>query len=226
MEATKSRRKLTKRKPFTDLTNRAPSSLPSSLLSSSIIKSQTKSSHSLPLKSLVNNSPNADPNSNASFTASASPMNDNGNSDKKNTEDKAKGLSNEENPIPTLSPPPKIPSISGDVDSLLSEFSTVYKRIQTAEKRKNKGKGIMEPSSCSLETRMPNLRKKTYGDGDIGLFESCLGPCRKKQHGEKAEVNASKHDSPQDYIDKQRAYFAEIDAFELEQEVASADESE
>ncbi|XP_039070892.1 uncharacterized protein LOC120217935 isoform X3 [Hibiscus syriacus] len=84
----------------------------------------------------------------------------------------------------------------------------------------------MEPTSCSLETRMPNLRKKTYGDGDIRLSKSCPMPCRKKQRREKGEVNASKHELPQDFIDKQRAYFAEIDAFELEEEVASADESE
>ena len=47
-----------------------------------------------------------------------------------------------------------------------------------------------------------------------------------KQCREKAEVNASKHDLPQDFIDKQRAYFAEVDAFELEEEVTSADELE
>lgn len=45
-----------------------------------------------------------------------------------------------------------------------------------------------------------------------------------KQRQEKAEVNASNHDLPLDFIDKQRAYFAEVDAFELEEEVASADE--
>ncbi|KAE8669891.1 Peroxidase superfamily protein [Hibiscus syriacus] len=226
MEATKSRREPSKRKPFTDLSNTTPSSLPSSVLSSSSIKPQTKSSHSWPLKSLFNDNPNADLNSNAIFTATASPMNANHKNDKKNKEDKVKGPSNEENPSPTISPPPKTPSVSGDGDSLLSELSTVYKRRQTAEKRKNNGKGIMEPSSCSLETRMPNLRKKTYGDGDIGLSKSCPMPCRKKQHREKAKVYAYKHDLPQDFIDRQRAYFAKIDAFELEEEVASADESE
>ncbi|WRX12364.1 hypothetical protein QQP08_004851, partial [Theobroma cacao] len=47
-----------------------------------------------------------------------------------------------------------------------------------------------------------------------------------KQRMEKAEVNASKNDLPQDFIDKQRAYSAEVDAFELEEEVASDEELE
>ena len=47
-----------------------------------------------------------------------------------------------------------------------------------------------------------------------------------KQRREKAKVNAPKHDLPEDFIDKQRAYFAEVDAFELEEAVASADELE
>ncbi|GMI86188.1 hypothetical protein like AT3G56250 [Hibiscus trionum] len=219
MEATKSRRKPSKRKPFTDLSNITPSSPQSS------IKPQTRSSHSPPLKSLLNNNnnPNADLNSNSNFTATGSPVNDNVNNVKKNKKDKVKGPSNTANPSSTLSLPPKTPSVSGDGDSVFPELSTVYKRRNTAEKRKNKGKEIMEPLSCPLETRMPNLREKTYGDGDIGLSKSCPLPCRKKQ---RREVNASKHELPQDFIDKQRAYFAEIDAFELEEEVASADELE
>ncbi|XP_039070891.1 uncharacterized protein LOC120217935 isoform X2 [Hibiscus syriacus] len=123
MEATKSRRKPSKRKPFTDLTNAAPSSLPSS------IKPPTKSSHSLSLKSLFNDNPNAHLNSNSNFTATGSPINDNVNS-KKNKEDTVKGPSNEANPSSTLSPPPKTPSVS------------VYKRRQTAEKGRPKGRGL------------------------------------------------------------------------------------
>lgn len=49
---------------------------------------------------------------------------------------------------------------------------------------------------------------------------------RQKQFQEKAEINVPKLDLPQDFIDKQKAYFAEIDSFELEEEVASADELE
>ncbi|KAK8519665.1 hypothetical protein V6N13_104779 [Hibiscus sabdariffa] len=214
MEATKSRGKTSKRKPFTDLSNITPSSLPSSIK----FKPQTTSSHSLPLKSLLNN---ADLNSDANSTSTGSPINHNVNNDKKNKKDKVKGPSNTTNPSSNLSIPPKTPAVSGDGDSVFSEFSTVFKRRHTAEKRKDKGKEIMEPLSFSLETRMPSLRKKTYGDDDVVQSKSCPMPCRKKQRR-----YASKHKLPQDFIDKQRAYFAEIDAFELEEEVASADESE
>ncbi|XP_039063253.1 uncharacterized protein LOC120207934 [Hibiscus syriacus] len=103
------------------------------------------------------------------------------------------------------------------------ESCTVYKR-PTAERRKSKEKGVAEPLSCIFGTRIPDLRKKD-GDGDIGISKSCPMPHKKKQRRVKAEINASKHDLPQDFIDKQRAYFAEVDAFELEEEVEAGNES-
>ncbi|XP_022764401.1 uncharacterized protein LOC111309667 isoform X2 [Durio zibethinus] len=85
---------------------------------------------------------------------------------------------------------------------------------------------MLEPLSYSLETRIPDLRKSKDGDADTSLSKSCPMPLKKKQRRERAEVNAPKHDLSQDFIDKQKAYFAEIDAFEPEEEVASADELE
>lgn len=38
--------------------------------------------------------------------------------------------------------------------------------------------------------------------------------------------DVANHSLPQDFIEKQRAYFAEIDAFELSEEEASADDLE
>ncbi|MBA0692312.1 hypothetical protein Goari_009883 [Gossypium aridum] len=101
---------------------------------------------------------------------------------------------------------------------------TVYRR-RTAKKKKSKGKEVAEPLSSLFETRTPSLRKKKVGDGDIGISKSCPMPSKKKQCRDKAEINASKLDLPQDFINKQRAYFAEVDAFELEEEVASGNES-
>ncbi|XWS08324.1 hypothetical protein CRYUN_Cryun41cG0069700 [Craigia yunnanensis] len=43
-------------------------------------------------------------------------------------------------------------------------------------------------------------REKKAGDGDIGLSKSCSMPRKKKQRREKAEVNAPKHDLPQDFM--------------------------
>ncbi|XVF00318.1 hypothetical protein REPUB_Repub03eG0274500 [Reevesia pubescens] len=217
-KATKPRRKPSKRKPFIDLSNTIipSSSLPSSQSSSSssLLKPQTKSSLSLPLKSPLNKNPKSNLNSNSKSTATESITNDNVNNNKK---EKEMGPSNKEKPSSMLSPLPKTSSASG-VDCVGSEPRTVYNRRHTVEKRKGKGKEIAEPLSCSLETRMPDLRKKKYGDGDIGLSKSCPMPRKKKQRREKA--------LPQDFIDKQRAYFAEVDAFELEEEVASADDLE
>ncbi|XP_039056070.1 uncharacterized protein LOC120198894 isoform X1 [Hibiscus syriacus] len=159
MEAMKSRRNASKRKPFTDLSNTIPPSLPSSLLSSSI-KPQTRPSHSLPLKPLLNHNRSADLSSNANITTTRHPIYDSVHNDKNYKKDKVKSQCNKLNPSSALSPPPKSPSVSGDGDSVVSELSTVYSRRRTAEKRKNKGKEIMEPLSCSLETRMSNFRRK------------------------------------------------------------------
>ncbi|XP_022747698.1 uncharacterized protein LOC111297279 [Durio zibethinus] len=222
MEDTKSRRNTSKRKPLTDLSNTIPSSLPSSQSSSSsLIKPQAKTSLILPLESLLNN-PSSNLNSNSKSTATESTITDNVNSDKK----KEKSQNNKAKPSSMLSPSLKTPSVSGIGDCVDFEPCTVYNRRHTAGKRNSKGKEIAGRLSCFFETRMPDLRRRKDGDVDIGLFKSCPMPRKKKQRQEKAEVNASKHDLPQDFIDKHRAYFAEVDAFELEEEVASADELE
>ncbi|XVF24379.1 hypothetical protein REPUB_Repub13aG0123200 [Reevesia pubescens] len=153
MEATRSRRKPRKRKPFTDLSNSIPSSsLPSSQSSSSsLLKPQTKSSLSLPRKSLLNNNLNSNLNSNPKFTATESTTNENVNNDKKK-KDKEKVQIKKANPSSMLSPLPETP------------FVSVSNRRHTAEKRKSKEKEIAEPLSCSLETRMPGLSDNVNND--------------------------------------------------------------
>ncbi|XVF41166.1 hypothetical protein PTKIN_Ptkin01aG0258100 [Pterospermum kingtungense] len=222
---TKPRRRTTKRKPFTDLSNTIPSSQSSSSSSLLKVKPPTKSSFYLPLKFIHNNNNNNNPNtSNSKFTATQSTTSNNNHNDKK--KEKEKGPSNKADPSSALSLPLKTTTLSGIGDCTDFEPRTVYNGRHTAEKRKSKGKEIAEPLSCSFEMRMPELRKNKDGDGDIELSKSCPMPRKKKQRQEKAEVNASKHELPQDFIDKQRAYFAEVDAFELEEEMASADELE
>ncbi|GMI83278.1 hypothetical protein HRI_001997100 [Hibiscus trionum] len=195
--ATKPRRKAgNKRKPLIDLSNTIPSSQPSSQSSSSSIKFKPQIRSSLSLA--LKSLPN-NPNSNL-----------NNNNEKK---ENRKSPTNKANPSFSLSPSSQTP------------FVSVYGRQHTAEKRKSKGKEIAEPLSCIFETRIPDLRKKKDGDGDNDISKSCPMPHKKKQRQVKAEINASKHELAQDFIDKQRAYFAEIDAFELEEEVASGNES-
>ncbi|KAK8677431.1 hypothetical protein V6N13_142969 [Hibiscus sabdariffa] len=214
---TKPRRKAgSKRKPLVDLSNIIPPSQPSSQSSSSSIKPQFKSSLSLALKSLPNN-PNCSPNPNSKRTATASTANINNNNEKKEKKENKKSPTKKANPSFRLSPSSETP------------FLSVYRRQHTAEKRKSKGKEIAEPLSYIFETGIPDLRKKKDGygdgDGDIDISKSCPIPHKKKQRQVKAEIDASKHELAQDFIDKQRLYFAEIDAFELEEEVASGNES-
>ncbi|MBA0634032.1 hypothetical protein Godav_024384, partial [Gossypium davidsonii] len=195
---TKPRRKVSKRKPPTDLTNTIPSSFSSSQSSSASIKTQIKSSRPSDLKSPPSN-PNTSIKRTSKLTATDSTKNiNNDNNDKKENENCP---SDKVNTSSKPSPPSKTPSISD------FEPRTVYRR-RTAEKKKSEGKEVVEPLSSIFETRTPSLRKKKDGDGDIGISKSCPMPHKKKQHRDKAEINVSKHELPQDFINKQRAYFA------------------
>ncbi|KAK9046913.1 hypothetical protein V6N11_052783 [Hibiscus sabdariffa] len=211
---TKPRRKAgNKRKPLADLSNIIPPSHPSSLSSSSSsIKPQ--------FKSLPNN-PNPNPSPNSKLTATASTANINNNNEKK--KENKKSPTKKPNPSFRLSP-------------------SVYRRQHTAEKRKSKGKEIAEPLSCIFETGIPDLRWFSLDQLCTALLslvmissivvysgrDDCaygFATSLQKQCQVKVEIDASKHELAQEFIDKQRAYFAEIDAFELEEEVASGNES-
>ncbi|TYH73203.1 hypothetical protein ES332_D05G312500v1 [Gossypium tomentosum] len=196
-ETTKPRRNASNRKPLIDLTNTIPSSLPSSQSSSASIKTQIKSSRPSDLKSLPSN-----PNTSLKRTSKLTPTDSTTNINNNNNDKKENEIcpSDKANPSSKPSPPSKTASVSD------FEPCTVYRR-RTDKKKKSKGKEVAEPLSSLFETRTHSLRKK------------------KKQCRDKAEINASKLDLPQDFINKQRAYFAEVDAFELEEEVASGNES-
>ncbi|PPD98438.1 hypothetical protein GOBAR_DD04524 [Gossypium barbadense] len=106
---TKPRRKVSKRKPPTDLTNTIPSSFPSSKSSSVSIKTQIKSSRPSDLKSPPSN-PNTSTKSTSKLTATDSTKNiNNDNNDKKKNENCPSGKAN---PSSKPSPPSKTPSIS------------------------------------------------------------------------------------------------------------------
>lgn len=64
--------------------------------------------------------------------------------------------------------------------------------------------------------------KGEYKDGKACSVSHKIS--KKKPRAIPDRVN--KHSLPQDFIDKQRAYFAEIDAFELPEEVVSENELE
>eukprot|EP00257_Ricinus_communis_P017319 XP_015575731.1 vitellogenin-2 isoform X1 [Ricinus communis] len=133
------------------------------------------------------------------------------------------------NSVSTPSRAPKPSSDKGTASASPSreafEPHSVYSRRQSADKRKGKRKAIAEPMSCfpALKTQFTgsemNEREVT------SLSKSCVLPYEKKQRQRIPKEDDAKYALPQDFIERQRAYFAEIDAFELpEEEVASIDE--
>ncbi|CAL8126177.1 unnamed protein product [Prunus armeniaca] len=126
------------------------------------------------------------------------------------------------NPKPSA-PPPPIPSTPSRPPPI-STSSSVYTRRQTALKRKSKDKENTVPFSCPPAPKIRNILGKLKEDGHNSLSKESTAPRKKKQCAVPAGKDVSMHALPQDFIEKQRAYFAEIDAFELpEEEVDSVD---
>ncbi|KAJ7965113.1 1-phosphatidylinositol 3-phosphate 5-kinase [Quillaja saponaria] len=92
------------------------------------------------------------------------------------------------------------------------------------DERKTKGKAIADPFISPPDAKILNNRDKSFEIEGVSQPKAFTVPCRKKQRCMRSK---SKHGLPQDFIEKQRAYFAEVDAFELaEEEVASDEELE
>ncbi|KAK9283119.1 hypothetical protein L1049_011350 [Liquidambar formosana] len=137
-----------------------------------------------------------------------------------------KSDNNAQNPssLPPHPSTPLRPSNPAPTPTGTGEPLTVYSRRQNAEKRKNKGKMVAIPLSCPSLEKIKNIREKLNKVGDVGLSKSCTVPRKKKRSHLPIEEDVSKNALPQDFIDQQRAYFAEIDSFELPVEVASDSE--
>ncbi|KAJ0103144.1 hypothetical protein Patl1_06753 [Pistacia atlantica] len=118
------------------------------------------------------------------------------------------------------STPAKSSSVSGAGDeSRVVEPCSVYSRRRTAEKRKYKGKEVALPLDGSHAVSLNTDIVKSKEDGKTFPSKSSI------KHRKKKKEDDSLHTMSQDFIEKQRAYFAEIDAFELSEEEAS-DQSE
>ncbi|KAK9124683.1 hypothetical protein Sjap_014285 [Stephania japonica] len=142
-------------------------------------------------------------------------------------------------PSRTTSTPPPLPQKSLDnSDAFHSENSealTVYHRRHAVDRSKEKGKQDMDivPFSCPPAGRIRNI-------GDVLITERGDATKLKKGRNDAFHFNMNprankkkrlfstpeQHTLPQDFIDKQRAYFAEVDAFELVEEEASEGEME
>ncbi|KAJ7959567.1 GATA zinc finger domain-containing protein 24 [Quillaja saponaria] len=119
-------------------------------------------------------------------------------------------------------PAVQLPASSAPSEPVKSSSIHVYTRSLTLDKRKSKGKAIADPFISMLSVKILNSGDKSIETEGISRRKALTAPCRKKQCH-----MPSQHAFPQDFIEKQRACFAEVDAFELpEEEVASDEELE
>ncbi|XP_061375059.1 uncharacterized protein LOC133317235 [Gastrolobium bilobum] len=98
--------------------------------------------------------------------------------------------------------------------SLIESFliSVFYSRRDTS----NKKKAVANPISGKPISKISNIAVKSDGVEvlDLQKIKPLRVPCRKKLH----EKDASKDAQLQDFIEKQKAYFEEIDEFKLSEE--------
>ncbi|XP_068644639.1 uncharacterized protein [Aristolochia californica] len=120
-------------------------------------------------------------------------------------------------------------SVKDDVCGKGPENITGVNRETQEKRRKDKGKAVIDsiPSSCPPIGRTKNFSgrvDKLMKNSEDGLpKEHHVSPPKRKK---KRRYSVGEYILPQDFIDKQRAYFAEIDAFELAEEDVSLSELE
>ncbi|KAM5556811.1 hypothetical protein ABKV19_024282 [Rosa sericea] len=119
-------------------------------------------------------------------------------------------------PIASI-PTPRISSSSSDTSNCeVYEPHSVYTRRQTALKKNSKGQENIGASSCPPALKIRNTWDNSNEDGYNSLSKKSKASCRKKVVPAKKE--ASEYTSPD--LEKQRAYFAELDKYELPVEEA------
>ncbi|OVA12665.1 hypothetical protein BVC80_9017g18 [Macleaya cordata] len=146
--------------------------------------------------------------------------------------DTSTGSNNAENPRirtqPSTPPRPNSSANSVEIDCENAGVATVYSRRRPVEKTRDKGKEVAEtvPFSCPPARRIGSIGDKLVIEHrDVALSKSCTAvrpKSKKKRRFSLPEEPAL----PKDFIEKQKAYFAEIDAFELPEEVVSESELE
>uniref|UniRef100_A0A5B6ZNZ7 Sororin C-terminal region domain-containing protein n=1 Tax=Davidia involucrata TaxID=16924 RepID=A0A5B6ZNZ7_DAVIN len=97
------------------------------------------------------------------------------------------------------------------------------------ENTKNKGKAVAVSFSCPPPLRTRNIRDELNEAVavDIGISKSCTVPHprhKKKRRCLLTEQDDSVHALPQDFIEQQKAYFKEVDEFELPEDEVSYNE--
>ncbi|KAL6128018.1 hypothetical protein ACLB2K_071377 [Fragaria x ananassa] len=95
----------------------------------------------------------------------------------------------------------------------VSSSTFVYGRRQTAQKRKSKGQENIGASSCPPALKIRNTWDNSNEDGQNRLSKKSKAPCKTKVLP--AKKGTSEYTSPE--LEKQKAYFAELDKYELEE---------
>ncbi|KAH7548264.1 hypothetical protein ACOSQ2_032696 [Xanthoceras sorbifolium] len=199
-----------KRKALSDCTNTIVNTTTTSISSSSfsIKKPSTKPSIASALrKVLVKDGGITVINSNSKPCSTATTTtNENGSES---------AAANPSSSIVVASTPRKSSLVSGTGEHEVVEPCSVYSR--RTDKRKSKGKEVVGSPAISINAT-----------GDNNKEDKVTGPPKSSTvHHKKKKKDDPMHAMPQDFIEKQRAYFAEIDAFELpEEEVETIDQLE
>ncbi|KAL5206139.1 hypothetical protein ABZP36_034348 [Zizania latifolia] len=127
---------------------------------------------------------------------------------------------------------PSSAAASDERSLVKSAISTVYTRRNTTEKRRmrmrirptnDKAPFSDGTASCPPPARVAKTNRKTSVDQDACPISSSA-PCRqakKKKNTRTGILSSGKAVLPEDFVKKQKAYFEEIDAFELPEEEAS-----
>ncbi|XP_058182989.1 uncharacterized protein LOC131300942 isoform X1 [Rhododendron vialii] len=92
---------------------------------------------------------------------------------------------------------------------------------------RNKSKAFDMPFSCPPLPRTKKIWTEFNGVGDVGLSKSRTVPPpnnKKKRRCLLEERDVSTHDLPQEFVELQRAYFKDVDDFELAEEEVSESE--
>ncbi|KAL2317064.1 hypothetical protein Fmac_030940 [Flemingia macrophylla] len=150
---------------------------------------------------------------------------------------KPTGVDNPTNPTSPSPPIPSTPSVKTpsphgivdvDVDAEASEpISIVYSRRNSSRKRRReKGKAVAVTGSRTPDFKIFDNREKNDEFEGVNLpkAKALTVPRTKKQRVLSSEKDASKDLQRQDSIEKQKAYFKEIDEFELLVEAESGDD--
>lgn len=90
----------------------------------------------------------------------------------------------------------------------------------------DKGKGVAVPVSSTPNLKISDTRKKNdeFEGANLPKAKALTAPPRKKQRAMPSEKDVFKDPKLQAFIEERKAYFKEIDDFELQVEVESGNE--